>query len=95
MDITFYDQCVFYKSVYPPDLIHKAIYTTNAIESLNSVIRHAIKKRKVFPTDHSVRKVIYLAIESAFKKWSMPIQNWKKAMSRFIIEFGDRLDGHI
>lgn len=78
---------------YPPD-IRKAIYTTNAIESLNSVIRAAIKKRKVFPTDDSVRKVIYLAIQSASKKWSMPIQNWRLAMSRFIIEFGDRLSDH-
>ncbi|GAB7263440.1 IS256-like element ISEc39 family transposase [Dickeya ananatis] len=52
---------------YPPD-IRKAIYTTNAIESLNSVIRQAIKKRNVFPTDDSVRKVIYLAIQSASKK---------------------------
>ncbi len=78
-----------------PDDIRKAIYTTNAIESLNSVIRHAIKKRKLFPSDDSVRKVIYLAIESASKKWSMPIQNWKQAMSRFIIEFSDRLNGHI
>lgn len=52
---------------YPPD-IRKAIYTTNAIESLNSVIRAAIKKRKVFPTDDSVRKVIYLAIKDASKK---------------------------
>ncbi|AFH92954.1 hypothetical protein BML2537_30950 [Providencia stuartii] len=43
----------------------------------------------------SAQKVIYLAIESASKKWSMPIQNWKQAMSRFIIEFGDRLNGHI
>ncbi len=51
---------------YPAD-IHKAIYTTNAIESLNSVIRAAIKKRKVFPTDDSVRKVIYLAIKDASK----------------------------
>ncbi len=50
----------------PPD-IRKAIYTTNAIESLNSVIRAAIKKRKVFPTDDSVRKVIYLAIKDASK----------------------------
>ncbi|EIH6589623.1 transposase, partial [Shigella boydii] len=40
----------------------KVIYTTNAIESLNSVIRHAIKKRKVFPTDDSVKKVVWLAI---------------------------------
>ncbi|ECC8516535.1 IS256 family transposase, partial [Salmonella enterica] len=63
---------------YPPD-IRKAIYTTNEIESLNSVIRAAIKKRKVFPTDDSVRKVIYLAIKGASKKWSMPIQNWRLA----------------
>lgn len=79
---------------YPPD-IRKAIYTTNAIESLNSVIRAAIKKRKVFPTDDSVRKVIYLAIRDASKKWSMPIRNWRLAMSRFIIEFGDRLSDHL
>lgn len=79
---------------YPPD-IRKAIYTTNAIESLNSVIRAAIKKRKVFPTDDSVRKVIYLALKDASKKWSMPIQNWRLAMSRFIIEFGDRLSDHL
>ncbi|EPC4020288.1 IS256 family transposase [Enterobacter kobei] len=79
---------------YPPD-IRKAIYTTNAIESLNSVLRAAIKKRKVFPTDDSVRKVIYLAIKDASKKWSMPIQNWRLAMSRFIIEFGDRLSAHL
>ncbi|AAC82722.1 IS256 family transposase (plasmid) [Yersinia pestis subsp. microtus bv. Altaica] len=79
---------------YPPD-IRKAIYTTNAIESVNSVIRAAIKKRKVFPTDDSVRKVVYLAIKDASKKWSMPIQNWRLAMSRFIIEFGDRLSDHL
>ncbi|CNF46062.1 transposase [Yersinia pseudotuberculosis] len=79
---------------YPPD-IRKAIYTTNAIESLNSVIRQAIKKCKVFPTDDSVRKVIYLAIRDVSKKWSMPIQNWRLAMSCFIIEFGDRLSDHL
>lgn len=79
---------------YPED-IRRAIYTTNAIESLNSVIRHAIKKRKVFPTDDSARKVIYLAIQGASEKWNMPIQNWRQAMSRFIIEFEDRLSGHL
>lgn len=79
---------------YPPD-IRKAIYTANAIESLKSMIRAAIKKRKVFPTDDSVRKVIYLTIQSASKKWNMPIQNWRLAMSRFIIEFGDRLSDHL
>ncbi len=79
---------------YPPD-IRKAIYTMNAIKSLNSVIRAAIKKRKVFPTDYSVQKVIYLAINDALKKWSMQIQNWRLAMSHFIIELGDRLSDHL
>ncbi|VEA67171.1 Transposase and inactivated derivatives [Serratia plymuthica] len=79
---------------YPPD-IRKAIYTTNVIESLNSVNRQAIKKCKVFPTDGLVRKFIYLAIRDALKKWTMSINNWRLAMSRFIIEFGDRLNDHL
>ncbi len=75
---------------YPQD-IRKAIYTTNAIESLNSVIRKAIKKRKLFPSDHAAKKVVYLAIMAASKKWTMPIHHWKMAMNRFIIQFEDRL----
>jgi putative transposase len=78
-----------------PDDIRKAIYTTNAIESLNSVIRHAIKKRKVFPTDDSVRKVIYLAIMQASKKWTMPIRDWRQAMNRFMVEFEDRIQLYV
>ncbi|EPE9308793.1 IS256 family transposase, partial [Klebsiella variicola] len=54
-----------------------------------------IKKRKVFLTDASVQKVVYLAIKDASKKWSIPIQNWRLAMNRFIIEFGDRLSDHL
>lgn len=77
-----------------PDDIRKAIYTTNAIESLNSVIRKAIKKRKLFPTDDSAKKVIYLAIRDASKKWNMPIRNWKTALNRFMILFDDRLKDH-
>ncbi|GAA3898122.1 hypothetical protein GCM10022405_24270 [Gibbsiella dentisursi] len=49
----------------------------------------------MFPTDDSVRKVIYLALKGASKKWSMPIQNWRLAMNRFIIEFGERLNVHL
>ena len=79
---------------YPED-IRKAIYTTNAIESLNSVIRKAIKKRKLFPTDDSAKKVIYLAIRDASKRWTMPIRNWKLALNRFMIEFEDRLVDYI
>jgi transposase-like protein len=79
---------------YPPQ-IRKAIYTTNAIESLNSVIRKATKKRKLFPTDDSALKVVYLAVNQASKKWTMPIQNWKMALNRFSIEFGDRITQHL
>ncbi len=71
------------------------MYTTNAIESLNSMIRHAIKKRKVFPTDDSVRKVVWLAIQAASQKWTIPLRDWRVAMSRFTIEFGGRLNGHL
>lgn len=49
---------------------------------------------KVFPTDDSVKKVVWLAIQAASQKWTMPLRDWRMAMSRFIIEFGDRLDGH-
>lgn len=73
---------------YPAD-IRKAIYTTNAIESLNSVVRKAVNNRKLFPTDDSAKKVVYLAIMAASKKWTMPIRNWKAALNRFMIEFED------
>ncbi len=79
---------------YPAD-IRKAIYTTNAIESLNSVIRKATKKRKVFPTDDAAKKVIYLAVRQASEKWTMPIRNWKEALNRFTILFEDRLKDYI
>jgi len=75
---------------YPAD-IRKVIYTTNAIESLNSVIRKSIKTRKLFPNDQSATKVIYLAIQAASKKWTMPIRNWSAALNRFMIEFPDRM----
>ena len=55
----------------------------------------AIKKRKLFPTDDSAKKVMYLAIQAASKKWTMPIRNWKMALNRFMIEFEDRLAEYI
>ena len=84
--ITIYD--------YPDD-IRKVIYTTNAIESLNSVIRKSVKTRKVFPSDDSAMKVIYLAVEAASKKWTMPIRDWKPALNRFMIEYEEQLAPHI
>jgi len=79
---------------YPAEIRH-AIYTTNAIESSNSVIRHSTKKRKIFSSDDSVKKVIYLATSNAAKKWTMPIQNWRLAMNWFTIQFDDRLKDHL
>ena len=79
---------------YPAD-IRRAIYTTNAIESLNSVIRKATKKRKVFPTDEAALKVVFLATQAASKKWTMPIKNWKPAMNRFAIEFAEQLAPYV
>jgi transposase-like protein len=78
-----------------PDEIRRAIYTTKAIESLNSVIRKAVTKRKLFPTDDSAMKVMYLAIREASKKWTMPIRNWKAALNRSMIDFEDRLINYV
>jgi putative transposase len=74
-----------------PDEIRKIIYTTNAIESINSVIRKAIDQRKLFTNDDAAMKVIYLAIENASKKWSMPLRDWKPAINQFMIMFPDRM----
>lgn len=79
---------------YPKD-IRKAIYTTNAIESLNSVIRTAVNKRKIFPSDQAAFKVVYLATSQASKKWSMPIRNWTSALNRFMIMFDERVSKHL
>ena len=76
---------------YPYE-IRKIFYTTNAIESLNSVIRKSIRNRKIFPNDQSALKIIYLAVMNASKKWTMPLRDWKPAMNRFAIEYGDRFD---
>lgn len=74
-----------------PQEIRKIIYTTNAIESLNSVIRKSINNRKIFPNDQSAIKVIYLAIQRASRKWSMSLHDWRAAMNRFVIEFDGRI----
>lgn len=75
---------------YPAD-IRKAIYTTNAIESMNMTLRKVIKNKRVFPSDDAVFKILYLAIERISKKWTMPIHHWKAAMNRFMIEFDYKL----
>tara|TARA_R110001592_G_C13046465_1_gene739751 strand:+ start:38 stop:1246 length:1209 start_codon:yes stop_codon:yes gene_type:complete len=73
-----------------PEEIRRIIYTTNAIESLNSVIRKNIKNKKIFPSNDSIFKIIYLAIDKASKKWTMPLRDWRSACNRFAIEFEGR-----
>jgi len=75
---------------FPPP-IRKAIYTTNAIESVNSVIRKFTKNRKIYPNEGSALKLIYMAIHEASKKWTMPIRNWKPALNHFAILYEDRM----
>jgi len=75
---------------YPAE-IRKAIYTTNAIESLNRSLRKISKNRGVFPNQESLLKLYYLALERIAKKWTMPIHSWTQALNRFVVEFGDRV----
>ena len=76
-----------------PGPIRKAIYTTNAIESVNSVIRKFTRNRKIYPNEESALKIVYMAIHEAAKKWTMPIRNWKEALNHFAILFECRLPG--
>jgi|UniRef100_UPI0036F3DB79 putative transposase len=71
--------------IYLPKGHRRPIYNTNAFESLNDVIRKAIKKRKIFSSGDSARKMVYLVIKDASKKCSMPIQNWRQALSLYCI----------
>jgi len=75
---------------YPPQ-IRKVIYTTNAIESVNASLRKVTKTQRSFPNDKSVMKVLYLALHQIAKKWTMPIRDWKKVTSQFMILFSDRI----
>lgn len=75
---------------YPPE-IRKAIYTTNAIESLNFQLRKVTKNRSSFPNDDAILKIMYLAIRNASTKWTMPIRDWGMALNQFAIYFGDRV----
>ena len=74
-----------------PDEIRRVIYTTNAIESLNSSLRKVTKNRAAFPDEDSIYKIMYLAINKASQKWTMPIRNWGLALNQFSILFGDRV----
>ena len=71
--------------------IRKIIYTTNLIENLNGKIRKYTKNKLSFPTDDALMKSVFLAINEATKKWSMPIHNWGIIMNQFLAIFEKRV----
>lgn len=78
-----------------PPAIRRAIYTTNAIESVNSVIRKFTRNRKIYPNEESALKIVYMAIHEAAKKWTMPIRHWKQALNHFAILYEGRMPEQI
>lgn len=72
--------------------VRKVIYTTNAIESLNSTYRRLNRQRSVFPSDMSLLKALYLATFEATKKWTMSLRNWGKVFGELSIMYENRLN---
>jgi len=75
---------------YPAE-IRKIIYTTNAVEGYHRQVRKFTKSKAIFPTDDSIRKVIYLSATQISKKWTMPVRDWGLAYGQFCIFFEDRM----
>ena len=71
--------------------VRKVMYTTNAIESLNSALRRLNSQRSVFPSDTALLKALYLATFEATKKWTMPLRNWGKVYRELSIMYDGRL----
>lgn len=71
--------------------VRKVIYTTNAIESLNSTYRKLNRQRSVFPSDQALLKALYLATFEATKKWTMPMRNWGQVYGELSIMYEGRL----
>jgi putative transposase len=70
--------------------LRRIIYTTNAIESLNSTLRTAVRSRGHFPTDEAAIKLLYLVLRRTEKNWKNAQREWTAAMTQFAIMFGDR-----
>ena len=73
-----------------PDEIRKCIYTSNAVEAVNSALRKVTRGKGAFPSESSVYKILYLRIKELKEKWKKPIQNWKIIQSQIIELFGGR-----
>jgi len=74
-----------------PQEIRKVIYTTNAIESINMSLRKITKNLGSFPNGDSLAKLFYRALQNISRKWTMPIRDWKAALTRFSIQFEGRM----
>lgn len=71
--------------------VRKVIYTTNAIESLNSTYKRLNRQRSVFPSAQALMKTLYLSTLQATKKWTQPLRNWGQVYGEFLIMYGDRM----
>jgi putative transposase len=74
---------------FHPD-VRRLIYTTNAIEALNSKLRRAVRARGHFPTDEAAMKLLFLVLNRSEKEWTMPAREWSLAKAQFAILFGER-----
>ena len=74
---------------FPKD-VRRLIYTTNAIEALNSKLRRAIRARGHFPTDEAAMKLLFLVLNRSEKEWTMPAREWCMAKAQFAVMFGER-----
>ena len=75
-----------------PQEVRKMVYTTNAIESLNSTLRRAVRTRGHFPNDEAAMKLIWLQLREITKNWKMPPREWSAAKAQFAVVFGDRFE---
>jgi putative transposase len=75
---------------YPEEVRH-LIYTTNAVEAYHRMVRKFTKSKAIFPTDDSIRKVIFLSVKEITKKWTVPVKDWGMAYNQFAIFFEGRM----
>jgi putative transposase len=75
---------------YPQEIRH-LIYTNNAVEAYHRMVRKFTKSKAIFPTDDSIRKVVYLSVKEIMKKWTLPVRDWGMAYGQFAIYFAERM----
>lgn len=78
--------------VVHPKAVRKPIYTTNAVEAVHRQFRKLTKTKEAFPNENSLLKLLYIGIQQASEKWTMPVTNWGQTITQLSIYFEDRLD---